>query len=490
MATYEYSSFDPSGWADVSNAGRRNVRSFSKDGLTVDFGGTGYFRGADGEKQWYEPGTLPSGMDQSQFSTGYSIGGSPVQSLDYLRSQYGAKGPMLDALAPHVKTHPLLGEYVEQRVYEPIARQFSNTGGSDFWERYGVPIIMAAGGGIAGAASAGSAGAGLSQAEIAALAETGGLGAGGGLSAGELAALESAGVSAGTVPTYSFGQLPNTTAWTEPFTLSNAMTAPNAGFNVAGSTVNLANSATMLPTGGGGMWEGIFKDILKPSNLLNIGSQIYGAITGKGAAEDAAAAQLQGGREAIAAQERQFAQTREDMAPWRTAGTMAIGELGAMTLGPDAPLARRFTMADFNADPVAQAGFQFGMDEGRKAIERRAASAGGYDSGATLKALTRFGNDYGMTKAGESYNRFTQDQTNLFNRLAAISGIGQTAANTVATTGMNTANNVSNAAIGMGNARGASTIAGANAVSNAVNNVGSWLMNQEILNRMPVYRMS
>jgi hypothetical protein len=302
---------------------------------------------------------------------------------------------------------------------------------------------------------------------------------------------DAAAANAGTVsaPNYSLGTLPNTTQWTQPFTLSEAMTVPNAGFATTGATVNLANSATLVPSSGGGMFEGFFKDLLKPSNLLNIGGQVYSAITGKGAAEDALAGQLAASAAATGEQRRQYDQTRTDMEPWRQAGTMAIGELGGLTLS-GGPLGRRFTMDDFMSDPVTKAGFQFGLDEGRKALERRAAASGSLDSGATLKALTRFGTDYGNQKAGESYNRFTQDQTNLFNRLATLSGIGQTSAAQVANAGTNMANNVSNMMVGEGNARAASSIAGSNAVTNAVNNVGNWLQTRDIMSRMPVYRMS
>jgi hypothetical protein len=198
MATYNFGTFDPSGWQDVTNAGRRNTRSYSKDGLTVDFGGVGYFRGADGEKQWYEPGTLPSDMDQSQFSTGYSINGSPVQSLDYLKSQYGATGPMLDALAPYIKNHPLLGSYVDQNIYEQIAPQYSNTGGSDFWESFAVPAMMSAfaGGALGGVLpTSGFEGLGTFGSSAAAAGGNVFTGAAGGAAGGGMAAADAAGLA-------------------------------------------------------------------------------------------------------------------------------------------------------------------------------------------------------------------------------------------------------------------------------------------------------
>jgi hypothetical protein len=134
-------------------------------------------------------------------------------------------------------------------------------------------------------------------------------------------------------------------------------------------------------------------------------------------------------------------------------------------------LLRNFTMADRDADPVYQSGLQFGLDEGTKGINRMAAASGSSLSGATLKALTRFGNDYGSTKANESYNRFNTNQNSLYNKLAGVSGAGQQATNQVSAAGQNMANNVSNNALYSGSVRGASAIAQGNALTGAMNNI-------------------
>lgn len=142
------------------------------------------------------------------------------------------------------------------------------------------------------------------------------------------------------------------------------------------------------------------------------------------------------------------------------------------------PLLRRVTQADIDADPVYQSGLKFGLDEGTKAVNARAMSSGMYDSGATLKALTRFASDYGSTKAGESAARFSADQGNVYNRLAGLAGTGQTATGTsvnagnstagmLASAGSNAAGNIANMAGEAANARAASIVGGANAWSGA-----------------------
>lgn len=132
-----------------------------------------------------------------------------------------------------------------------------------------------------------------------------------------------------------------------------------------------------------------------------------------------------------------------------------------------------FTMKDLRSDPVYKSGLQFGLEEGRNAIDARAVAGGGYDSGATLKALTRYANDYGSTKANESYNRFHADKDRIYNKLAGVSGAGQQAVNQVTTAGTNTAANVSQLYSDMGNSRAASIVGGANAWNNALGGINN-----------------
>ena len=87
-------------------------------------------------------------------------------------------------------------------------------------------------------------------------------------------------------------------------------------------------------------------------------------------------------------------------------------------------LLSKFTNSDLNNDVVYNTGLQFGLDEGNKALERRAAANGGYDSGATLKALARYANDYGTTKAEGAYNRFMNDKSSIYNFLSGQQAVG------------------------------------------------------------------
>lgn len=184
-----------------------------------------------------------------------------------------------------------------------------------------------------------------------------------------------------------------------------------------------------------------------------------------------------------------------------SAGNYAGDDADNSTDADFGSLTKKFSADDLSKDAVYNSGLQFGLDTGTKAINARAIASGGYDSGATLKALTQFGNDYGSTKAGDAYNRYTNDQTNTYNKLAGVSGAGQNAVstvtnagnnmvNTIANAGANSANNISNNVTGAGNSRAASIVGGSQAwgsaaqgVNNAYNNYQSNQTLQALLKR-------
>lgn len=242
---------------------------------------------------------------------------------------------------------------------------------------------------------------------------------------------------------------------------------------------------------GGKTW---LDSLLDPKNLLTAGLALGAAGLTSNAASKAADAQIQAAQIAAAqqkaiaeqtlAQQKAIAdQIRSDQEPFRQAG---IGVLPRLTSGlsPDGELTRKFTTADRDADPVYQSGLQFGLDRGTAGINQRAISGGQYDSGATLKALTMFGNDYGTTKAGESRERFVNDQTGAYNKLAGVAGFGQAATNQVNAANTNLGNatqsvnmNLGNALSGLttdaGNSRAANIVGGTNAWGSALGNIAN-----------------
>lgn len=152
--------------------------------------------------------------------------------------------------------------------------------------------------------------------------------------------------------------------------------------------------------------------------------------------------------------------------------------------GASSPLLRNFSISDFWNDPVVQASYQSGLDLGTKALKNAAPLTTGLDSGAAMKELTKFGTDYTGNMAAGSQQRFIGDQSNQFNRLAAMAGIGQTGIAQTSGVGVNTANNTSNLLTSNANAQGAAKIAGANTFGTGVNSVANYWNQQQMLSNM------
>lgn len=127
-------------------------------------------------------------------------------------------------------------------------------------------------------------------------------------------------------------------------------------------------------------------------------------------------------------------------------------------------LMKDFGLSDYQEDP----GYQFRLSEGEKGINRSLASRGNFLSGAGLKALNRFNSDQASQEYGSAYNRFENNKTGKFNKLASLAGSGQTAATTLGSAGTNYAGAVGNNLTSNANAQGAAGIAGANSWGNAL----------------------
>jgi hypothetical protein len=244
-----------------------------------------------------------------------------------------------------------------------------------------------------------------------------------------------------------------------------------------------------------------------------VAPQILSGIMGSNAASDALGSQERAAAASDATQRymydttradalKQYEQARADNAPFLAAGTSGVnrlsrllglnGETGSSDYGS---LTRKFGANDLANDTVYNSGLQFGLDEGTKGINNQAAASGNLLSGATLKALTRYGNDYATTKAGDAYNRYNNDNTNIYNRLAGITGTGQSALGQIGSAGStmgsqlgsanaNYGNNISNTALGLGNARAASGIAAGNAISGGISGAVNGYNQNQLMSRL------
>ena len=218
--------------------------------------------------------------------------------------------------------------------------------------------------------------------------------------------------------------------------------------------------------------------------------------TQSSAAAQAADVQKQVADQQTALQREMFERTREDQAPYRTAGYNALAEM-QRTAG-NVPGAFRFGAGDYQADP----GYAFRLAEGQKQLDRQAAIRGGQISGSALRAAQRYGQEMGSQEFGNAYNRaltgYNTDvarENQLYNRQAALSGIGQTATNLVGQAGQNYATgvgnvlgtygtNVGNLMTSAGAAQAAGQVGVANALTGGLGTYLNYSQNNALLNAL------
>lgn len=183
-----------------------------------------------------------------------------------------------------------------------------------------------------------------------------------------------------------------------------------------------------------------------------------GAVTASGAAKSAANAQQNATNTAVGEQQREFDLNQANEQPYLDAGKAALGQYQSqINTQPSA------------ADVMATPGYQFGLDQGQTALDRKIAAMGGRVSGAALKATDRYATDYATTGYSAAYQR-SQDR---LNRLAALAGLGQTATGASAAAGLASTNAITGLQERQGDATAASTLAQGNIWGNAGNQLAA-----------------
>jgi hypothetical protein len=198
-----------------------------------------------------------------------------------------------------------------------------------------------------------------------------------------------------------------------------------------------------------------------------------GAKKQAGAAESASQMQYQASQDAARQQREMFDILNEQQKPYRESGYSALNRINTML----PQFTKEFTSADLikNLDPS----YQFMLQQGLGATGQ-AMNVGGGGSNVDL-ARQRFAQEYAKTGAQQAFNNYQSQQSNIYNRLSNLAGIGQAAQSQANTLGSNTANALSQLGIGGASALGAGQIGAANAMAGAYGNVGNALTLSSLL---------
>jgi hypothetical protein len=211
---------------------------------------------------------------------------------------------------------------------------------------------------------------------------------------------------------------------------------------------------------------------------------IGSAVIGSNASSSAANTQADASNNATQAQLQMFNTVQGNLQQYMSGGTNALAGLNSFINGQG-----QSQPFSFNYNPASDPEYNFLLSQGSNAITSQASALGGMKSGATLKALS----DYGQNTALQSYqsefnnalNTYGANQTNLsniFSRLYNTASLGENAAAGVGNAAISTGQSIGSNMIGAGNAQAAGTVGSANALSGGLTSLSSLLNNQSFLN--------
>ena len=206
-----------------------------------------------------------------------------------------------------------------------------------------------------------------------------------------------------------------------------------------------------------------------------LGAGYMGARAAKSAAEQQAASQ----RESMALQKEMFDIQNEQQKPYREAGYTALSDIAGMK----PYLQQQFTPQDFAAgiDP----GYAWRLQQGQRAAQQQANVGGGLLSGNTLAGLQDYTQGQASQEYGNAFNRFQTQRSNIYNTLASIAGLGQTATNVGSQTAMSAGQSMGQNLANIGTAQAAGTVGAANALAGGVQNAGNMYYMANLLKPNP-----
>jgi hypothetical protein len=215
-------------------------------------------------------------------------------------------------------------------------------------------------------------------------------------------------------------------------------------------------------------WVMAAVDFLGPTGTALVASSAMNLLGGSNqanAAGNAANLQYQATQNAAQQQREMFNTLNEQQKPYREAGYGALSKIQDML----PQFTRQFTPADLQANLAPN--YEFMKQQGLGAVSQ-AGNVSSPGSNVDL-ARTKFAENYAQNAYQDALNNWRNQQSDIYNRLSNLAGIGQTGQAQTNTLGSNTTNALSQLALGGASALGAGQIGAANAYANSANNIGN-----------------
>jgi len=278
-------------------------------------------------------------------------------------------------------------------------------------------------------------------------------------------------------------------------------TGGGTGGVTGGNTGGVTGGNTGGNTGGGtGLTDLLGLTNLTPTQIASILSGLGSAasgVLGANASKEAAQIQANAAIKAAQMQMDMFNTVNAQGAPYRGAGYNALNQIGGMLPG-------QYTQYDATGKPIGQAtgtgyltqqygpeqfqkdidpGYAFRLQQGQMANQRASNLAGGLIGGNALQGMQDYTQGMASQEYGNAFNRFQTQRGNIYNTLAGIAGIGQTAQGQANQMAQNNATAQGQLGVGAAAAQAAGRVGQATGYGNAATGLGNAYLLSQLLSQ-------
>jgi hypothetical protein len=165
--------------------------------------------------------------------------------------------------------------------------------------------------------------------------------------------------------------------------------------------------------------------------------------------------------------------------PYQAAGTGAVNQLAAQ----QPYLTHQFNAADLQAGLAPN--YDFMLQQGQMANQRAANVGGGALSGNTLQGLQNYTQNYAGNAYQNAFNNYQTQRNNIYNSLAGIANIGQTANTGATTAGQNYGTGTVGLNTGLAGVQAAGLLGQAQAGASGATGLGNSVLLSSLLGQNP-----
>ena len=184
------------------------------------------------------------------------------------------------------------------------------------------------------------------------------------------------------------------------------------------------------------------------------------------------ALQANSANQAAQTQQNMFNTVAANTAPYNAAGQQALSSLGNLlgTSGNTSAqgygsLTTPFTTANLNSQLAPN--YQFQLQQGLGTLNNQLNATGGLVGGNAIQGAQNYAQNFAQNAYQNAFNNYQTQNSNIYNRLGAIAGLGQGAASNQATGASQFGGNIGTQQAAAGTALGGGVVGAANAGANA-----------------------